>query len=69
MQIVQVLLDFPDRNIQDLTNAFNVQSPITRDNYTLWYEALKVSSPAKVDQLKLKQCDLQNFVDQVLHSL
>ncbi|XP_020652805.3 sodium-dependent neutral amino acid transporter B(0)AT3 isoform X1 [Pogona vitticeps] len=56
--------DCLDRNIQDLTNAFNVQSPITRDNYTLWYEALKVSSPAKVDQLKLKQCDLQNFLDQ-----
>ncbi|XP_066479954.1 inactive sodium-dependent neutral amino acid transporter B(0)AT3 [Tiliqua scincoides] len=54
-----------DRNIQDIINAFDLEEQsITRDNYTIWTEVLNMTSPNKMTSLKLKNCDLQEFLDQ-----
>ncbi|XP_054841805.1 inactive sodium-dependent neutral amino acid transporter B(0)AT3 [Eublepharis macularius] len=57
--------DCLDRNIIGLINAFDLEEEsITRDNYTIWLEALNTTSPHKIAGLVLKKCDLQEFLDQ-----
>ncbi|KAJ6661434.1 hypothetical protein lerEdw1_015063 [Lerista edwardsae] len=54
-----------DRNIQDIINAFDLEDQsVTRDNYTIWTEALNAVSPNQMASLMLKNCDLQEFLDQ-----
>uniref|UniRef100_A0A803T174 Transporter n=1 Tax=Anolis carolinensis TaxID=28377 RepID=A0A803T174_ANOCA len=57
--------DCLDKNIKDLTIGFNLKNPaLTRDNYTLWLDSFKARFPDRVDNLHLKECDLQRFLDQ-----
>ncbi|XP_048371336.1 sodium-dependent neutral amino acid transporter B(0)AT3-like [Sphaerodactylus townsendi] len=57
--------DCLDRNIIDLINGFDLEEQsITRDNYTIWLEALNTTSPHKISALALTKCDLQEFLDQ-----
>ncbi|KAL0167188.1 hypothetical protein M9458_039032, partial [Cirrhinus mrigala] len=52
-------------NILDLTNAFDVTDKnITIESYDNWLTHLNGTDPDKVSSLKLKHCDLQNFLDQ-----
>ncbi|RXN17048.1 sodium-dependent neutral amino acid transporter B(0)AT3-like protein [Labeo rohita] len=52
-------------NILDLTNAFNVADKnITIESYNDWLTHLNTTDPDTVSGLNLKQCDLQNFLDQ-----
>ncbi|XP_073677811.1 inactive sodium-dependent neutral amino acid transporter B(0)AT3 [Garra rufa] len=54
-----------DSNILDLTNAFDIADKnITIESYDNWLTHLNNTDPDKVFSLKLKQCDLQNFLDQ-----
>uniref|UniRef100_A0A8C8RN48 Transporter n=1 Tax=Pelusios castaneus TaxID=367368 RepID=A0A8C8RN48_9SAUR len=43
--------DLPDRSIM-------------RDNYTTWYQFLNMTHPDKIAGLNLRNCDLQEFLDQ-----
>ncbi|XP_066480570.1 sodium-dependent neutral amino acid transporter B(0)AT3-like [Tiliqua scincoides] len=53
-----------DENIKDLIGAFNLQGQnLTRENYTIWIEALNQTSPNKIASLQLKNCDMQIFLD------
>ncbi|KAJ6661432.1 hypothetical protein lerEdw1_015061 [Lerista edwardsae] len=53
-----------DENIKDLINGFSLQGQnLTRDNYTIWIEALNATFPNKLASLKLKTCEMDIFLD------
>lgn len=55
------------RNILDLTNHFELaEQNITLENYDQWFDHLNSTYPDQVASLKLRPCDLQKFLDQVL---
>ncbi|XP_067412402.1 sodium-dependent neutral amino acid transporter B(0)AT3-like isoform X2 [Emydura macquarii macquarii] len=57
--------DCLDRNIINIINEFDLpDKTIMRDNYTTWYEFLNTNYPDKIAGLKLRSCDLQEFLDQ-----
>ncbi|XP_019364754.1 PREDICTED: sodium-dependent neutral amino acid transporter B(0)AT3-like isoform X2 [Gavialis gangeticus] len=57
--------DCLDRNILSIINAFDLpEQSILRDNYTTWFEYLNSEYPDKIASLKLKRCNLQEFLDQ-----
>ncbi|XP_071592969.1 sodium-dependent neutral amino acid transporter B(0)AT3-like isoform X1 [Heliangelus exortis] len=57
--------DCLDRNIISIINEFDLpEESIMRQNYTLWIDFLNSSYPEKIAGLKLKSCDLQEFLDQ-----
>lgn len=54
------------RNILDLTNHFEFpEQNITLDNYDHWYDWLNQTSADEVASLSLKECKLQDFLDEV----
>uniref|UniRef100_A0A8C3TD07 Transporter n=1 Tax=Chelydra serpentina TaxID=8475 RepID=A0A8C3TD07_CHESE len=56
--------DCLDRNIISIINEFDLQDQsIMRDNYTIWLEFLNTTHPKKITSLKLRSCDLQEFLD------
>ncbi|KAM6412638.1 sodium-dependent neutral amino acid transporter B(0)AT3-like isoform 2-T2 [Pluvialis apricaria] len=57
--------DCLDRNIISIINEFDLpEESIMRQNYTAWVSFLNSSYPEKIAGLKLKSCDLQEFLDQ-----
>ncbi|XP_064362813.1 sodium-dependent neutral amino acid transporter B(0)AT3-like isoform X2 [Dromaius novaehollandiae] len=57
--------DCLDRNIISIINKFDLpEQSIMRQNYTIWIRLLNSSYPEKIAGLKLKSCDLQEFLDQ-----
>ncbi|XP_068003853.1 sodium-dependent neutral amino acid transporter B(0)AT3-like isoform X2 [Melanerpes formicivorus] len=57
--------DCLDRNINGIINMFDLpEESIVRQNYTAWISFLNSSHPEKIAGLKLKSCDLQEFLDQ-----
>lgn len=57
--------DCLDRNIISVINEYDLpEQSITRQNYTDWITFLNSSNPEKLAGLKLKSCDLQEFLDQ-----
>nr|XP_048695468.1 sodium-dependent neutral amino acid transporter B(0)AT3-like isoform X3 [Caretta caretta] len=57
--------DCLDRNIISILNEFDLpDQSITRDNYTIWFGFLNTTHPKKITSLKLRSCDLQEFLDQ-----
>ncbi|XP_009888368.1 PREDICTED: sodium-dependent neutral amino acid transporter B(0)AT3, partial [Charadrius vociferus] len=57
--------DCLDRNIISIINEFDLpEESIMRQNYTAWISFLNSSHPEKIAGLKLKSCDLQEFLDQ-----
>uniref|UniRef100_A0A8D2QTE2 Solute carrier family 6 member 18 n=1 Tax=Zosterops lateralis melanops TaxID=1220523 RepID=A0A8D2QTE2_ZOSLA len=57
--------DCLDRNIVNIINEFDLpEESIMRQNYTSWISFLNSSYPEKIAGLKLKNCDLQEFLDQ-----
>ncbi|NXP73610.1 S6A18 protein, partial [Ramphastos sulfuratus] len=57
--------DCLDRNINSIINEFDLpEESIMRENYTVWISFLNSSYPEKIAGLKLKSCDLQEFLDQ-----
>ncbi|XP_009693873.1 PREDICTED: sodium-dependent neutral amino acid transporter B(0)AT3 [Cariama cristata] len=57
--------DCLDRNIISIINEFDLpEESIMRQNYTAWISFLNSSYPEKIAELKLKNCDLQEFLDQ-----
>ncbi|KAJ7410722.1 Sodium-dependent neutral amino acid transporter B(0)AT3 [Pitangus sulphuratus] len=57
--------DCLDRNIISIINEFDLpEESIMRQNYTSWITFLNSSHPEKIAGLKLKSCDLQEFLDQ-----
>ncbi|XP_019395909.1 PREDICTED: sodium-dependent neutral amino acid transporter B(0)AT3 isoform X1 [Crocodylus porosus] len=57
--------DCLDRNIISIINAFDLpEQSILRDNYTTWFESLNSEYPDRIASLKLKRCNLQEFLDQ-----
>lgn len=53
-------------NILKLTNEFSISDQnITLENYEHWLTYLNNSYPVEVNELKLRHCDLQRFLDQV----
>ncbi|NXF90305.1 S6A18 protein, partial [Eubucco bourcierii] len=57
--------DCLDRNINSIINEFDLpEASIMRENYTAWISFLNSSYPEKIAGLKLKSCDLQEFLDQ-----
>lgn len=57
---------FSVRNIISVINEYDLpEQSITRQNYTDWITFLNSSNPEKLAGLKLKSCDLQEFLDQV----
>ncbi|NXX79231.1 S6A18 protein, partial [Urocolius indicus] len=57
--------DCLDRNILNIINEFDLpEESIMRQNYTAWISFLNSSYPEKIAGLKLKSCDLQEFLDQ-----
>ncbi|XP_027306008.1 inactive sodium-dependent neutral amino acid transporter B(0)AT3 isoform X1 [Anas platyrhynchos] len=57
--------DCLDRNIISIINEFDLpEQSIMRENYTDWITFLNSSYPEKIAGLKLKSCDLQEFLDQ-----
>ncbi|NWQ66674.1 S6A18 protein, partial [Neopipo cinnamomea] len=56
---------FSGRNIISIINEFDLpEESIMRQNYTSWISFLNSSHPEKIAGLKLKSCDLQEFLDQ-----
>lgn len=56
------------RNILALTNHFEFpDQDITLENYDQWFEYLNQTFPNEVASVPLRHCDLQTFLDQVLH--
>ncbi|XP_048795302.1 inactive sodium-dependent neutral amino acid transporter B(0)AT3 isoform X2 [Lagopus muta] len=56
--------DCLDRNIISVINEYDLpEQSITRQNYTDWITFLNSSNPKKLAGLKLKSCDLQEFLD------
>ncbi|NXF20502.1 S6A18 protein, partial [Rhodinocichla rosea] len=56
---------FSGRNIINIINEFDLpEESIMRQNYTSWISFLNSSYPEKIAGLKLKSCDLQEFLDQ-----
>ncbi|NXW03510.1 S6A18 protein, partial [Fregetta grallaria] len=52
-------------NIISIINEFDLpEESIMRQNYTAWMSFLNSSYPEKIAGLKLKSCDLQEFLDQ-----
>ncbi|XP_046714717.1 inactive sodium-dependent neutral amino acid transporter B(0)AT3 [Silurus meridionalis] len=52
-------------NILKLTNEFSISDQnITLDNYKTWLNYLNSSYPDRVENLALRHCDLQRFLDQ-----
>ncbi|NWH56076.1 S6A18 protein, partial [Geococcyx californianus] len=57
--------DCLDRNIISIINEFDLpEESIMQQNYTAWISLLNSSYPEKIAGLKLKSCDLQEFLDQ-----
>ncbi|NXO28190.1 S6A18 protein, partial [Cisticola juncidis] len=57
--------DCLDRNIINIINEFDLpEESIMRQNYTSWINFFNSSYPEKIAGLKLKSCDLQEFLDQ-----
>ncbi|XP_006272964.1 sodium-dependent neutral amino acid transporter B(0)AT3 [Alligator mississippiensis] len=57
--------DCLDRNIISIINAFDLpEQSILKDNYSTWFESLNSEYPDKIASLKLKTCNLQEFLDQ-----
>ncbi|XP_029445788.1 LOW QUALITY PROTEIN: inactive sodium-dependent neutral amino acid transporter B(0)AT3 [Rhinatrema bivittatum] len=57
--------DCLDRNIISITNEFDLMDQsITRDTYSSWYEKMNSTYPEQTSGLKLKDCNLQEFLDQ-----
>ncbi|XP_030065559.1 sodium-dependent neutral amino acid transporter B(0)AT3 [Microcaecilia unicolor] len=57
--------DCLDRNIVSLTNEFDLMDQnITRDTYNTWHEELNNQYPERTSRLNLKECKLQEFLDQ-----
>ncbi|XP_075600771.1 sodium-dependent neutral amino acid transporter B(0)AT3 isoform X2 [Balearica regulorum gibbericeps] len=55
----------PPKNIISIINEFDLpEESIIRQNYTAWISFLNSSYPEKIAGLKLKSCDLQEFLDQ-----
>lgn len=49
-----------------LTNAFDIgDQNITLENYDSWLTSLNQMNPTKVTDLKLTECKLQTFLDEV----
>uniref|UniRef100_A0A8C8DW95 Transporter n=1 Tax=Oryzias sinensis TaxID=183150 RepID=A0A8C8DW95_9TELE len=58
-----------ERNILTLTNHFEFSDQnVTLENYDQWYNHLNEKFPDQVQNLNLRECDLQTFLDQVLAS-
>uniref|UniRef100_A0A8C3HRG6 Transporter n=1 Tax=Chrysemys picta bellii TaxID=8478 RepID=A0A8C3HRG6_CHRPI len=56
--------DCLDRNIISIINEFDLpDQSIMRDNYTIWFGFLNTTHPKKIASLKLRSCDLQEFLD------
>ncbi|XP_053105542.1 inactive sodium-dependent neutral amino acid transporter B(0)AT3-like isoform X2 [Hemicordylus capensis] len=56
-----------DCNIKDIVTAFNLkEQSITRTNYTIWVKTLNEKSPDKMTGLKLKNCDIEKYLDQTI---
>uniref|UniRef100_A0A452HRA2 Transporter n=1 Tax=Gopherus agassizii TaxID=38772 RepID=A0A452HRA2_9SAUR len=56
--------DCLDRNIIGIINEFDLpDQSIMRDNYTIWFGLLNTTHPKKIASLKLRSCDLQEFLD------
>uniref|UniRef100_A0A8C0GSG1 Transporter n=1 Tax=Chelonoidis abingdonii TaxID=106734 RepID=A0A8C0GSG1_CHEAB len=56
--------DCLDRNIIGIINEFDLpDQSIMRDNYTIWFGFLNTTHPKKITSLKLRSCDLQEFLD------
>ncbi|XP_053571739.1 sodium-dependent neutral amino acid transporter B(0)AT3-like [Bombina bombina] len=54
-----------DRNIASLMNEFDLmEDSVTRDNYKYWFENLNNTFSKRIDNLQLKECKLQDFLDQ-----
>ncbi|KAM4689470.1 sodium-dependent neutral amino acid transporter B(0)AT3-like isoform 2-T2 [Discoglossus pictus] len=54
-----------EKNIVSLMNNFDLtEESITRDNYNEWYGHLLSTFPSRTDKLNLKECRLQEFLDQ-----
>lgn len=59
--------DLVNRNILTLTNHFEFSDQnVTLENYDQWYNHLNEKFPGQVQNLNLRECDLQTFLDQVL---
>ncbi|XP_024050852.1 sodium-dependent neutral amino acid transporter B(0)AT3-like [Terrapene carolina triunguis] len=57
--------DCLDRNIIGIINEFDLpDQSIMRDNYTIWFGFLNTTHPKKIASLKLRSCDLQEFLEQ-----
>uniref|UniRef100_A0A6Q2ZFF1 Transporter n=1 Tax=Esox lucius TaxID=8010 RepID=A0A6Q2ZFF1_ESOLU len=55
-------------NILALTNDFEISDMnITIDNYDQWFDYLNTTHTEKVSNLHLKTCNMQDFLDQVIH--
>lgn len=57
--------DCLDRNIISLTNEFDIgDQNITRDSYESWFSDLNATHPDRIESLNLKNCVLQEFLDE-----
>ncbi|XP_063781258.1 sodium-dependent neutral amino acid transporter B(0)AT3-like [Pseudophryne corroboree] len=57
--------DCLDRNIVSLTNEFDLNEiNITRDNYSESFKSLNLTFPERITHLDMKECNLQEFLDQ-----
>ncbi|MGH0144540.1 UNVERIFIED_CONTAM: hypothetical protein FKN15_003581 [Acipenser sinensis] len=54
-----------DGNILSITNAFNIgDQNVTRENYDNWLKHLNTTHSQEIEDLHLKHCNLQEFLDQ-----
>uniref|UniRef100_W5M739 Transporter n=1 Tax=Lepisosteus oculatus TaxID=7918 RepID=W5M739_LEPOC len=54
-----------DRNIMAITNEFDIgDQNVTRENYNNWLQHLNATYPEQIENLHLKDCNLQEFLDQ-----
>lgn len=57
--------DCLDGNILSITNAFNIgDQNVTRENYDNWLKHLNTTHSQEIEDLHLKHCNLQEFLDQ-----
>ncbi|RXM35525.1 Sodium-dependent neutral amino acid transporter B(0)AT1 [Acipenser ruthenus] len=57
--------DCLDGNILSITNAFNIgDQNVTRENYDSWLKHLNTTHSQEIEDLHLKHCNLQEFLDQ-----
>ncbi|XP_041104372.1 sodium-dependent neutral amino acid transporter B(0)AT3-like [Polyodon spathula] len=57
--------DCLDGNILSITNAFNIgDQNVTRENYDSWLNHLNTTHSQEIEDLHLKHCSIQEFLDQ-----